>query len=121
MNAPLSAASFVETVEHLRFTEFCDACRDFHYIGLRHGPPGAGKTLSARRHAKADSVAALPPPEKLPPQELERWRGRHTVFHTAPVVNSPGGLEGHCGAPQPAAPCFRSRCAGRRRLPAKPL
>lgn len=93
MNELLSAAAFVETVEYLRFTEFCDACRDFHYIGLCHGPPGVGKTLSARRYAQADLVAALPPPEKLPLQELERWCGQHTVFHTAPVVNSPGGLE----------------------------
>ena len=92
MNEPLSAAAFVETVEYLRFTEFCDACRDFHYIGLCHGPPGVGKTLSARRYAKADLAAGLPPPQKPPLQELARWRAQHTVFHTAPVVTSPGGL-----------------------------
>jgi len=84
---------FVETLEHRRFAEFCDACRDCRHIGLCHGPPGVGKTLSARRYAQADRLAALPPPEKLSREELEEWSLQGTVFHTAPVVNSPGRVE----------------------------
>lgn len=94
MNETSGAADgFVETLEHRRFAEFCDACRDCRYIGLCHGPPGVGKTLSARRYSEADRLAALPFPQNLSLRELEQWSPQSTVLHTASVVNSPGLVE----------------------------
>ncbi|WP_184223648.1 AAA family ATPase [Granulicella aggregans] len=80
-----SETSFVETSEHRRFVEFCDACRAYRYIGLCYGPPGVGKTLSARRYSRADSL-----------DRYDRWDEEtmpsvifDTVLYTAEVINTP--------------------------------
>jgi len=104
---------FAATKEHLRFGEFCDACRKYRYIGICHGVPGAGKTRSAREYARWDLLSPLFP------EELFTLVGRRhlddqfphkpfatpgspaftevlscrTVYYTAPVAATPSRIE----------------------------
>lgn len=82
-------SDFVVTKEHRRFAEFCDACRRYRYIGLCYGPPGVGKTLSARAYAQWDIVEASQPVQAAASTALAVLMHSHTVFYTPPVVNSP--------------------------------
>jgi DNA transposition AAA+ family ATPase len=78
-------AGFIETSEHRKFVEFSDACRAYRYIGLCYGPPGVGKTLSAQRYSRIDSLAAYDRENDalMPPTKFD------TVLYTAEVVNTP--------------------------------
>jgi DNA transposition AAA+ family ATPase len=87
------APQFVETGEFRRFTEFCDACRHYRYIGLCYGPPGVGKTLSARRYARWDTVQACKKSSVCSNTLLEEACGSTAAFYTVPVVNAPRQLE----------------------------
>ena len=88
-----STPPFVVTKEYRRFAEFCEACRRYQYIGLCYGPPGVGKTLSARHYAQWDMIEQCSPyvvrnAPALPP-EVGACR---TVFYTAPVTITPRRL-----------------------------
>lgn len=91
-HAQQTASDFVVTKEYRRFAEFCDTCRRYRYIGLCYGPPGVGKTLSARHYAQWDLVETQLPRGMIvaPPPELIPLR---TAFYTPSVNNSPGRLE----------------------------
>jgi DNA transposition AAA+ family ATPase len=86
-------SAFIETREYRRFREFCDACRRYRYIGLCYGPPGVGKTLSARHYADWDRVACADPRAGRGAFRTDEVPGDGRVFYTASVVNSPKQIE----------------------------
>ena len=88
-----SRAAFVETKEYRRFREFCDACRRHRYIGLCYGPPGVGKTLSARHYAGWDRIEATNPYATFGDFLSDDVPGNGCVLYTATVVNSPRQIE----------------------------
>jgi AAA domain len=88
-----SRAAFVGTKEYRRFREFCDACSRYRYIGLCYGPPGVGKTLSARNDADWDRVAFADPHADRGVFRTDEVPGNGCVFYTATVVNSPKQIE----------------------------
>ena len=47
---------FILTKEYKRFEELCNSCKDYKYIGLCHGMPGIGKTLSAIKYSNWDDT-----------------------------------------------------------------
>ena len=86
------AGPFLITSEYRRFAEFCDACRHYRYIGLCYGPPGVGKTLSARHYADWDRFEALPSVLAADDEALAAFAGADTVFYTPEIVNSPSAV-----------------------------
>jgi DNA transposition AAA+ family ATPase len=92
MTDTLPTPTFLVTNEYRRFTEIADAVRRDRYIGLRYGPPGVGKTLSARHYSHWDATENYisriqrPAPDRftfrLPLTGLDTTRA---VFWTAPV------------------------------------
>jgi DNA transposition AAA+ family ATPase len=83
------ASPFLITSEYRRFAEFCDACRYYRYIGLCYGPPGVGKTLSARHYAAWDRFEALQSVWQASDEALAVFDGADTVLYTPEIVNSP--------------------------------
>jgi DNA transposition AAA+ family ATPase len=93
MMTDMAKTAFVETREHKRFLEFCNECRRNRHIGLCYGPPGVGKTLSARRYAHWDEIEPLPRFANADTLVSDKVLWADTVFYTAPVANSPGRID----------------------------
>jgi DNA transposition AAA+ family ATPase len=86
---PPDDADFIVTKEHRRFTEFAAAVRRDRYIGLCYGPPGVGKTLSARRYA---CWHELEPLLRAPGRHFTEGHDRadwHTLLYTPTVTATP--------------------------------
>lgn len=88
-----AAPRFILSQEYRRFAEFCDACAHYRYIGLCYGPPGVGKTVSARFYANWDKVEAYQPSGRVQTITLDEVAGAHIVVYTPKVVNSPRALQ----------------------------
>jgi DNA transposition AAA+ family ATPase len=89
----LQSSGFVETLEHRRFTEFCDACSRYCYIGLCYGAPGVGKTLSGGRYSRWDIVKQVDPWREVRSVSMEALTGLNTIFYTPPIINTPRQIE----------------------------
>jgi DNA transposition AAA+ family ATPase len=87
----------VETLEHRRFAEFCDACKRYRYIGLCYGSPGVGKTLSARHYANWERVEAYWSHQDQTKLLLKEISKGTVAFYTSPVVSMPNNLERDIG------------------------
>jgi len=93
--AAAAPGPFVVTKEHRRFAEFADAVRRDSYIGLCYGPPGVGKTQSARQYAGWDTVGPYLQAFRLldvvpAPQQAMASR---TIVYTPKVYNTPRILD----------------------------
>ena len=84
---------FVETQEHRRFAEFCDACRQYRYIGLCYGAPGVGKTVSAETYTEWTRLQQLSSLQRneIPPT-ICPFKQR-AILYTVAVAASPGRIE----------------------------
>jgi DNA transposition AAA+ family ATPase len=85
---PADRPSFLETKEHRRFAEFADTVRSHRYIGVCWGPPGVGKTLSARHYAGSDEWEQWQRylginPDPIPPRVLDARTALWTPTVTA--------------------------------------
>lgn len=74
-----------------KITEFCDTCAEFKYIGICHGLPGVGKTISARQYANWDYTHSKVKEfsfygDQGKNIEDDRILKSNTIFHTAPSV-----------------------------------
>lgn len=77
--------------------EFCDACKRYRYIGLCYGPPGVGKTVSARHYANWDRVQEFWERHTEAKATAEEIAASTTAFYTAPVVGSPHIIDREIG------------------------
>jgi len=93
-------ANFISTKEYKKFEEFCNSCKDYNYIGLCHGVPGIGKTLSAHRYSNwrnlktfydANLLALIQTPQSI--VITEKLVQCDTIMETASSTNTPARIE----------------------------
>lgn len=81
---------FIITKEHRRFTEFANAVRKERTIGICHGDAGVGKTQSARRYARWDTlepfITEWGPRDAADAEHYAAAHRARTLFFTPPVL-----------------------------------
>lgn len=88
---PTVSRGFVHTKEYRRFEEFCEACRRERYIGLCHGAPGVGKTVSARTVTRWSLIEGRDPFGRSDDASFELTHCR-AVFITPRISNTPRSI-----------------------------
>ena len=85
---------FIVTKEYRRFAEFCDACRRYRYIGICYGPPGVGKTLSARHYTAWDELEPVLQQQRtsLIPPSTALALECHSLLYTPTMTTTPKQL-----------------------------
>ncbi len=86
-----TASDFLITKEYHKFEEFCNSCFRERYIGLCHGVPGVGKTLSAKYYAQLDSLEKFNLATKKTTKKVlaPKILTNQTIFYTANILNTP--------------------------------
>src|SRR5260221_9883890 len=90
----VTEAVFIETREYRRFQEFCDVVRKDRCIGLCYGPPGVGKTLSARHYTNWNKIEVYDKYMASTGIALNEVLGSTAVFYTIPMVNGAHSIHG---------------------------
>lgn len=83
-----SSKKFIETKEYRRFSEFCNACIEYKYIGICYGSPGVGKTLSSRYYADWDKIEKqirYRNADNIAEKATDDILKSNTIFYTAPA------------------------------------
>jgi DNA transposition AAA+ family ATPase len=89
----MSNPLFIDTQEHRRFAEFCDACRQYRYIGLCYGAPGVGKTVSAETYSEWRRLKSLADLKRSAVPTDPKAFTKRALFYTVAVTASAGQIE----------------------------
>ncbi len=92
----MAVSEFLITKEYRRFEEFCNACHREKYIGICHGTPGVGKTLSASYYSKQDGFEKFFNKKTSDKDVAEMSRQvifSQSIFYTTPVRNTARRIE----------------------------
>ena len=86
LTSNISKPAFINTRQHERFVDFCDACRRNQYVGVCTGRSGVGKTRSSQAYSNWNVIEPLltvaPIRYPSPPPKLD---GCFTAIYTPDI------------------------------------